>query len=179
MKVDGPSSFERVSGTCIGGGTYWGLVRALCYKNDLLPAQKAYELAIGGNKTSIDMTVKDIYGGDYELFNLKGDTVAAAFGKVCFKSNSYTEYASKNDIARSLLDMIGMNIAQLAYLCAKNHNTSRLVFVGNFLRHNDLTMKAIAYSIYYWSRGSMEAAFLKHEGYFGSCGSLISNIQGF
>jgi len=109
--------------------------------------------------------VKDIYGGDYELFSLKGDTVAAAFGKLCFTNNQYTEFASKNDVARSLLDMIGMNIAQLSYLCAKNHNTNHLIFVGNFLRHNDLTMKGIAYSIHYWSRGSMEAAFLKHEGY--------------
>jgi len=37
--------------------TYWGLVRALCCKKNPLPAQKAYELAIGGNKANIDMTV--------------------------------------------------------------------------------------------------------------------------
>ncbi|CAN0198430.1 unnamed protein product, partial [Hapterophycus canaliculatus] len=29
IKVDGPSTFKRVSGSSIGGGTYWGLCRLL------------------------------------------------------------------------------------------------------------------------------------------------------
>merc|ERR1719463_703438 len=66
-----------------------------------------------------------------------------------------------------------MNIAQLAYLNARRVNSPRIVFAGNFLRHNDLTSKALAYSIHYWSKSSMEAAFLKHEGYFGTCGALM------
>merc|ERR1711939_1093425 len=68
-----------------------------------------------------------------------------------------------------------MNIAQLAYLNARRFSCPRIVFAGNFLRHNDLTSKALAYSIHYWSKSSMEAAFLKHEGYFGACGALVGD----
>jgi type II pantothenate kinase len=175
LKVDGPTTFTRVSGTCIGGGTYWGLVKALCSPDSKMSAQTAFQLALGGTKTNVDMCVKDIYGGDYKKFNLSGDTVAAAFGKVAVNDEPFDIQGHSSDVARSLLDMIGMNIAQLAYLNARRFNSPRIVFAGNFLRHNDLTSKALAYSIHYWSKNSMEAAFLKHEGYFGTCGALMGN----
>ena len=68
---------------------------------------------------------------------------------------------------------------KLAYLSAKRFGLERLVFAGNFLRHNDLTMKALAFSIEYWSKSSMQAAFLKHEGYFGACGGLMTETEHF
>ena len=34
-------------------------------------------MAARGDSTNIDKLVKDIYGGDYEKFDLPGDTVAS------------------------------------------------------------------------------------------------------
>merc|ERR1711976_281688 len=103
----------------------------------------------------VDMTVGDIYGGDYKTFNLSSKTVASAFGKCATRPASLKE-AKPADFARSLLDMIGMNIAQLAYLSAMRFKTTR---------------------IHFWSKGTMRACFLKHEGYFGALGALANEIK--
>ncbi|KAL3501180.1 hypothetical protein ACH5RR_035629 [Cinchona calisaya] len=63
IKVDGEGKFERVSGTSIGGGTFWGLGKLLtkCKSFDEL-----LELSHSGNNRVIDMLVGDIYDGmDY------------------------------------------------------------------------------------------------------------------
>lgn len=40
---------------------------------------------------------------------------------------------------------------------------SRVVFVGNFLRTNTISMKLLAYAMDYWSKGTLKALFLKRE----------------
>lgn len=42
-------------------------------------------------------------------------------------------------------------------------NIERVVFVGNFLRVNTLSMKLLAYAMDYWSKGQLKALFLRHE----------------
>lgn len=49
----------------------------------------------------------------------------------------------------------------------------QVVFIGNFLRVNPIAMKLLAYAMDYWSKGSMKALFLEHEGYFGAVGCLL------
>jgi type II pantothenate kinase len=39
--------------------------------------EEAIELAAKGVGSKVDKLVKDIYGGDYDKFNLPGDTVAS------------------------------------------------------------------------------------------------------
>ena len=60
LKVSSPVSFERVSGSSIGGGTYWGLSRLLTHCSSY---EEVIDLAEKGNASEIDMLVKDIYGG--------------------------------------------------------------------------------------------------------------------
>lgn len=52
-------SYERVSGTCIGGGTFWGLCRLLTACRDF---DEAMELSQTGDPSKCDMLVGDIYG---------------------------------------------------------------------------------------------------------------------
>ncbi|ETO21038.1 hypothetical protein RFI_16165 [Reticulomyxa filosa] len=170
LRVDSPTAFERVSGTCVGGGTYWGLCR-LAVSHDIT-FEEAFELATKGDPNKVNMTVSDIYGGDYKIFNLPGDVVASSFGKLMGVEHP-REQVEPADIARSLLDMIAMNVAQLAYLNAMRCNITRILFAGNFLRQNDISMAMISYSIDYWSGGQIRACFLKHEGYFGSVGAFL------
>lgn len=42
-------------------------------------------------------------------------------------------------------------------------NIETVLFVGNFLRVNTLSMKLLAYAMDYWSKGQLKALFLRHE----------------
>eukprot|EP00468_Gymnochlora_sp_CCMP2014_P014154 CAMPEP_0167770016 /NCGR_PEP_ID=MMETSP0110_2-20121227/17662_1 /TAXON_ID=629695 /ORGANISM="Gymnochlora sp., Strain CCMP2014" /LENGTH=587 /DNA_ID=CAMNT_0007659101 /DNA_START=24 /DNA_END=1787 /DNA_ORIENTATION=- len=167
LRVDSDKEFKRVGGSCVGGGTYWGLCRLLLGAQSF---KEAMQMANEGNHHNVDMTVGDIYGGDYRRFNLKANTVASAFGKLVMQENCKV---SKADAAASLLHMIGANIAQLAFRHARENNISRILFAGNFLRMNMTSAIFISSSINYWSQGKTKALFLRHEGYFGSLGALL------
>mmetsp|Transcript_6813 Transcript_6813/g.10674 ORF Transcript_6813/g.10674 Transcript_6813/m.10674 type:complete len:421 (+) Transcript_6813:130-1392(+) len=82
LKVDSESSYERVSGTSLGGGTFLGLCQLLtnCTSfDDLL------KLSVRGDNTRVDMLVGDIYGTDYTKIGLKSDTIASSFGKIIMR----------------------------------------------------------------------------------------------
>ena len=53
----------------------------------------------------------------------------------------------------------------------------RILFVGNYLRKNELSMKLLAYAANYWSGGTLQALFLEHEGYFGAVGCLLELLK--
>lgn len=171
LHVKGPGDFERVSGSSIGGGTYWGLCRLLtkCRSYD-----EALDLCVDGSNYSVDMSVGDIYGGAYDKFNLPATAVASSFGKMISVPR---ESVSDADLARSLLVMITQNIGQIAFLNSCLYNTKRIFFVGNFLRHNKISSRTLAYAINFWSKGAMEARFCKHEGYLGALGAFLRNAE--
>lgn len=54
---------------------------------------------------------------------------------------------------------------------------TRAVFVGNFLRVNQIAMKMLAYAMEFWSGGTLKALFLEHEGYFGAVGALLATSR--
>lgn len=172
LRVDGPRKHERISGSTIGGGTYWGLIRLLTQLEDF---EEVMRLAERGDATKVDMLVGDIYGTKsdaLEKLGLPSNLVASSFGKLVAKedpANGLTE----EDLARALLLMVTNNIGQVAYLNAKLHKTSRIYFVGNFLRQNNISQRRLSYAINYWSKGEMEALFLEHEGYFGALGAFL------
>lgn len=171
LKVTSPGKFERVSGSSLGGGTYWGLCRLLTscstYENVL-------DLAETGNAAEVDMLVRDIYGGSYDNRNLNSAMVASSFGKLVMKENPRAGI-KEEDLALALLMMITNNIGQVAYLNAQLHGCSRIFFVGSFLRHNAISCRRLAFAIDFWSNCKMEALFLKHEGYFGSLGTFLQS----
>lgn len=77
VKVVGHGRFERISGSALGGGTFWGLARLLlnCSTFDDVIA-----LTNRGDHSNVDMLVGDIYGGAYA--SLDAGVIAASFGKV-------------------------------------------------------------------------------------------------
>lgn len=56
-------------------------------------------------------------------------------------------------------------------------NIEKVVFVGNFLRVNTLSMKLLAYAMDYWSKGQLKALFLRHE--VGPAQPLLSPDSSF
>jgi len=178
LRVDGPRIHERVSGSTIGGGTFWGLMRLL---TDAENFEDAMKLAEKGDPTKVDMMVGDIYGEDsdaLEKLGLAADIVASSFGKLVSKDDP-AKGLTQEDLARALLSLVTNNIGQVAYLNAKLHNTPRIYFVGSFLRLNMISQRRLSYAIDYWSKGEMEALFLEHEGYFGALGAFLmtQNIE--
>lgn len=171
IKVEGDGKFERVSGTNVGGGTFWGLGRLLtkCKSFDEL-----LELSHQGNNRVIDMLVGDIYGGtDYSKVGLSSTTIASSFGKAISDKKELQDYLPE-DIARSLLRMISNNIGQIAYLNALRFGLKRIFFGGFFIRGHAYTMDTIAVAVDFWSKGEAKAMFLRHEGFLGALGAFMS-----
>ncbi|KAI9174533.1 hypothetical protein LWI28_018667 [Acer negundo] len=171
IKVDGDGKFQRVSGTNVGGGTYWGLGRLLtkCKSFDEL-----LELSQRGDNRTIDMLVGDIYGGmDYSKIGLSASTIASSFGKAISDNKELEDY-SPEDISLSLLRMISYNIGQIAYLNALRFGLKRIFFGGFFIRGHAYTMDTISFAIHFWSKGDAQAMFLRHEGFLGALGAFMS-----
>lgn len=171
LAVYSATSYSRVYGSNIGGGTFEGLCCSLTRQQ--LTFEDAISMAQVGDAKRVNKLVRDIYGGDYTKFDLKGDLVASSFGNM--NNPEKRDQARAEDYARGVLEMVTLNIASQARLCAKCEKISRVVFIGNFLRVNQLSMQLLAYALDYWSKGEIKALFLEHEGYFGAVGCLIES----
>ncbi|RKO97700.1 hypothetical protein CXG81DRAFT_15336 [Caulochytrium protostelioides] len=171
LKVTGPQAFERVNGTSLGGGTLWGLLSLLTKASSF---DEMLALASQGDNKNVDMLVGDIYGGDYGKIGLKGSTIASSFGKVIRMSPEERAHVKEPDIARSLLFLISNNLAQIAYLTAQHHAIDRIYFSGFFIRAHPTTMNTLSYGVHYWSKGAVQALFLRHEGYLGALGAFFT-----
>ncbi|XP_009621068.1 pantothenate kinase 1 [Nicotiana tabacum] len=175
IKVDGDEKFQRVSGTSVGGGTFWGLGKLLtkCKSFDEL-----LELSHEGNNRVIDMLVGDIYGGmDYAKIGLASTAIASSFGKPVSENRELEDYKPE-DIARSLLRMISNNIGQIAYLNALRFGLKRIILGGFFIRDHAYTMDTISVAVDFWSKGEAKAMFLRHEGFLGALGAFMNYKDG-
>ncbi|KAL2009011.1 hypothetical protein VTN00DRAFT_7205 [Thermoascus crustaceus] len=189
IKVSGPRQFERVGGTHLGGGTFWGLM-------SLLTGARTFDemlaMADRGDNSGVDMLVGDIYGMDYNKIGLKSTAIASTFGKV-FKMKRAAEQDAEDgeglsrhntdsegrvkfrheDMSRSLLYAISNNIGQIAYLQSEKHQLKHIYFGGSFIRGHRQTMNTLSYAIRFWSKGEKQAYFLRHEGYLGAVGAFL------
>lgn len=74
---------------------------------------------------------------------------------------------------KSLVSMVADNVAQVGYLLAQIHGASTLVFCGGFVCNNPCVWQGITKGVRYWSKGSLHAKFLVHDGYLGALGALL------
>ncbi|KAL7669863.1 hypothetical protein ACOME3_004810 [Neoechinorhynchus agilis] len=166
LLVESQYKYQRLTGSSIGGGTFLGLCRLL---TGCETYEDAIRLAEAGNSQTIDKLVRDIYGGDYERFGLAGQVVASSFGNVA--SGSVTK-PSKEDLARSVLVTILNNLTSIAHMTAVTQNVDKIIFVGSFLRLNELSPKQVSLAMGFWSSRQIKPIFLRHEGYLGAFGCL-------
>lgn len=190
LKVECPTSFSRVGGSSLGGGTLWGLL-------SLITGAKSFDEMLSwankGDNSNVDMLVGDIYGAAYDNIGLKATHIASSFGKV-FQNGSRSKVENERypspsctstedienrkrfsnaDISKSLLYAVSNNIGQIAYLQAKIHNVKNIYFGGSYIRGHYTTMNTLSYAINFWSEGKKQAFFLKHEGYLGAMGAYL------
>ena len=162
----------RIGGTSVGGGTFQGLCALL---NGIDSFDKSLAMAERGDSTKVDKLVRDIYGGDYEKFGLSGDLVASSFGNMIHPEKR--KQAQPEDLAKAALVTVTNTVASIANMCAAAAKVERVVFVGNYLRNNEMSMQMLAYSMEYWSGGTIRALFMEHEGYFGALGTLLLHFR--
>ena len=132
--------------------TYWSLVKLACGYED---PEEAVKDAIIGKNENVDLSVGDIYGGDYNEFELGSKLIASAFGKV--KKGS-TQEIKKEDISRSILTFICINIVQIAHYWAKIENLNKIIIIGNPFQCLEF-MQMIQMSINYFSKNDIKTYF--------------------
>lgn len=157
-------SIERITGTCLGGGTALGLATVLLgvkSYDDLL------ELCKAGNADNVDLLYSDID-------KLRESTLAVSLGKLALDEK---EKFKREDIGKSIVHMVAYNIGHVAYLAGKLEGIQQVCFVGNFIRGYEYTMDRISFAVNYWSEGNAEALFMTHDGYFGAIGCLFQTLN--
>ncbi len=87
----------------------------------LLTSYKSFDesmaAAQSGTVSHVNLSVGDIYGGDYTGIGLPANITAAFFGKA-MRSESPRETMTDADLAKALIQMIAQNVTQLALLIA-------------------------------------------------------------
>ena len=161
--------FERVGGSSLGGGTFWGLLTLITGISDY---DEMLKLASSGDNSNVDMLVGDIYGTAYDEIGLKSTAIASSMAKIYKKPETDFTYG---DISKSLLYTVSNNIGQISYLQAKIHGVSKIFFAGSYIRGHLMTMNTLDYAINFWSKNEKSAFFIEHESYLGAMGALISN----
>lgn len=109
---------DYLGGTGVGGGTLVGISEKLIGVGNV---EHIAALAESGNLDNIDLRIKDITPGTYDL---PANMTAANFGKV-------SDLATKEDLALGLMNMIYETIGMMAVFNSRMHNTNDVVLTGN------------------------------------------------
>ncbi|VDK42574.1 unnamed protein product [Anisakis simplex] len=178
-KVESDECFERVGGSSLGGGCFFGMGSLLTQINDF---DALMRMAEEGDHRSMDILVSDIYGGRAHKLGLPNDLIAGSFGKCA--DAEYVEEVKKNsnyrsDVLRSLLLMISNSIGQIGVLYASTLNANRIYFGGYFVRNHPFVMRTMTFAVNFWSQGEIQAQFLRHEGYTSVIGALLKGVEMF
>uniref|UniRef100_A0A1I7W718 4'-phosphopantetheine phosphatase n=1 Tax=Heterorhabditis bacteriophora TaxID=37862 RepID=A0A1I7W718_HETBA len=111
---------------------------------------------------------------------LSGDIIAGSFGK-CTKKAFADELKNspdfKKNVVRSLLLMISNSIGQFAFMYAQREKTNRIYFDGFLIRNHAIIMRTISFAIEFWSEGTQQAHFLRHEGYTSAIGAYLKGAS--
>ena len=91
-------------------------------------------------------------------------------------SNSMCGNFRAHDVALSLLRMVSNNIGQIGCMCAQQHRMSHIVFGGSFIRDHPYTIATISSGVRFYSRGAVQALFMRHDGFVGGLGAHVAQL---
>lgn len=167
LKVNSPKDCHRILGSCIGGGTFMGLIKA-CISNTML-FQESIDLASNGNSVNCDLLVSDIYGDSYPgLSELPGNLVASSMG-------NYNLSQDSKDVSSSILNMVIIHIAQLAFFGSQLHPSHQLLFSGTFFSDRDQYIKSqLKDKLKYWN---LDGHVLPLNPFVGCIGALVKLVE--
>ena len=121
-RIDSPTEFLRVGGSSIGASTIHALGKSLASARSM--AQLSQRASCLSTASRADLLVEDIYGGDCSSIGLPGSIIASSLGKAT------SELSESPDLAKSLIDLMCINTAQLAKLHAELNGCALVVIVG-------------------------------------------------
>jgi len=127
------------------------------------------EECFNGDHRTVDMTVEDIYGGDYSSLGLNKDIIASSMGKA--KSAEPGSFKTA-DVARSIMIMICINVAQLAHLVSETENIDTIVVIGSILTHLGF-QKVLKSFMDFWGKGKKSIVFPENTEYLGCMGMAL------
>lgn len=123
--ADPPAPPQRLVGSGIGGGTLLGLAKLLLGTTDVA---RIGDLARHGDLSRCDLTVGDILGGG--VGPVPAEATAAHFARVAREGSVVPR---PEDIAATLLNLIGQAVLRLAFEAARFHQARSIVLVGHVL----------------------------------------------
>jgi len=173
-RVDSPTEFVRVGGSSIGSSTITGLGSALVESGGSVSSVLSESRKIQNDHCRTDLLVEDIYGGDCVSIGLPGSIIASCFGK----TDECSPADAQPDLAKSLIDLICINTAQLTHLHAQLNNCSTAVIVGSVGGSEEhlVISECIQRVLNILNKSSsspVDAIFLKQSKFLGCLGALL------
>jgi pantothenate kinase len=102
LKVDSAESYQRIDGTSLGGGTFWGLCNLLTGADNF---DEMLELSAKGDSTKVDLLVGDIYGTDYSNIGLPAHIIASSYGFLSLPHYHFLTHLSRLSLSLSLSNL--------------------------------------------------------------------------
>ncbi len=116
----GKTDIAYLGGTGVGGGTLMGLTKKILGVDTI---EHIEQLALGGDLSKIDLTIRDISKQD-DQFPIGANLTAANFGKL-------SDMATGEDMALGLCNMVAETIAMMSIFAARGHGIRDIVLTGN------------------------------------------------
>ena len=127
--------FEHLGGTGVGGGTLAGLANLLLdEKVENLEALAKY------GKSSLDLTVFDIVGSGIGI--IPANATASNFARA-----RRTRSPAREDLALSLLKLVGETIGVISALAAAKMKCGEIVFTGRPIALNSILRKKVSETV--------------------------------
>ena len=165
-RVDSINSIKKIGGNTIGPTTIFSLFNLTCNYED---PEFAMNEAFKGNNKNVDLSVGDIYGGDYNEISLGADSIAGSFSKVTVSDINRIE---KKDIGKSLAIFYGVSYARFASMVSSGENINKMIISGDTFESLEL-MQMIQSCLGEYSKYTINAIFNDYSKYFEIIGMLV------
>ena len=174
-RIDSINSFKKIGGNSFGPTTLWSILSYSCGFED---QDVAISEISKGNNRLIDLSVGDIYGGNYENMSLSSNLIGSSFGKL--KNIGEIKEVQKEDIAKSLAILYGATYSHVTSLVSYKENINKLIISGNPFNCLEL-FQIIQTSVGRYSNNNIETYFNDYLDYFEIIGifSELENCNSF
>ena len=166
-RVDSINSYKKIGNNVMGPTSLWSLLNLTGNYED---PKLALKEALNGNNELIDLSVGDIYGGDYGGASLCSDLIASSFSKISHSDNA--KKVDTKDIGKALLIFYGVTYGQVSALISSDEKIERNIISGNTFGSLGL-MQIIQISLGLYSGNTIGAFFNDYSNYYEIVGMIF------
>jgi pantothenate kinase len=166
-RIDSINSYKKIGYNTLGPTSLWSLFNLTCNYDDV---ELALKQAREGNNELIDLSVGDIYGGDYGGASLCSDLIASSFSKVSNLED--INKLDKKDIGKALLIFYGVTYAQVAAMISDEEKIEKNIILGDTF--DSLELKQMIQSCQEAFTGNkIRAIFNEYSNYIEIIGMVV------